>query len=239
MFESLLKFGVYRKVLQNYNFLTLKSSHFSVLRQGFCGIPGNLNLNSCASPFSDSYNNNLSNLNIIGSDLNDIKRSVFNYYQLRGPKIVKPRDVIRFWKIRPGDKVVVISGKDKGKTGEVLMCDRLRNQVKVKGCNMRKLLVDSQVVQIEKKIHYSNVQLLDHLLNVGTRVSIRYSHDNKPLRVSKKSGYVIPWPSKRKKEPRDCIEGEKDTSPEEALRRTYDYEKVFWGFLLVSGPRLR
>ncbi|UKJ90197.2 hypothetical protein MACJ_001128 [Theileria orientalis] len=156
---------------------------------------------------------------------NDISTNGFIYSQTRGPKIVKPRDIIKKWKIRPGDTVVVISGKDKGKTGEVLMCDKFRNQVKVKGCNMRKLLVDSQVVQIEKKIHYSNVQLVDKLLNVGTRVTIKYTPDNKPLRVSKKSGYVIPWPEKKKREPREVVEGEKDTKPEEALRRTYDYHK--------------
>ncbi|UKK02266.1 50S ribosomal protein L24 [Theileria orientalis] len=155
----------------------------------------------------------------------DIVTNGFIYSQIRGPKIVKPRDIIKRWKIRPGDEVVVISGKDKGKTGEVLMCDKFRNQVKVKGCNMRKLLVDSQVVQIEKKIHYSNVQLVDKLLNVGTRVTIKYTPDNKPLRVSKKSGYVIPWPEKKKREPREVVEGEKDTKPEEALRRTYNYHK--------------
>nr|PVC50162.1 hypothetical protein MACL_00002501 [Theileria orientalis] len=163
----------------------------------------------------------------------DIVTNRFTYWQTRGPKIVKPRDIIKRWKIRPGDKVVVISGKDKGKTGEVLMCDKLRNQVKVKGCNMRKLLVDSQVVQIEKKMHYSNVQLVDKLLNVGTRVTIKYTPDNKPLRVSKKSGYVIPWPEKKKREPREVFEGEKDTKPEEALRRTYDYHKDLFSMNLL------
>ncbi|EAN32469.2 ribosomal protein L24 [Theileria parva strain Muguga] len=194
MFENLLKFGAYRKVSQSYNFLTLKLCNFSVLCNNSARNHGILN--SCATTFSESSPNYPSNLNNNLPNSNDIKRNLFNYFQSRGPKIVKPKDVIHFWKIRPGDKVTVISGKDKGKVGEVLMCDRLRNQVKVKGCNMRKLLVDSQIVQIEKKIHYSNVQLVDQLLNVGTRVSIRYSHDNKPLRVSKKSGYVIPWPSK-------------------------------------------
>ncbi|CDR93966.1 50S ribosomal subunit L24, putative [Babesia bigemina] len=129
--------------------------------------------------------------------------------QRRGPKIVKPRDTIRFWKIRVGDKVTVISGKEKGKSGEVLACDKLRNQVKVKGCNMvgvttvsdnttqRRLVVDGQVAHIEKKIHYSNVQLVDPLLNCATRVAIRFSGSNEPLRVSKKSGYVIPWPEEK------------------------------------------
>ncbi|AFZ79058.1 50S ribosomal subunit L24, putative [Theileria equi strain WA] len=150
----------------------------------------------------------------------------FSHLQYRGAKIAKPKDLIKFWKIKPGDKVVVISGKDKGKVEEVLMCDKLRNQVKVKGCNMRKLFVDSQLVQIEKKIHYSNVQLIDPMLNCGTKVTIRYGSDNKPLRVSKKSGCVIPWPEKKSVDRGDLIEGEKDTKPEIALQRTYDYKKV-------------
>ncbi|KAK2195399.1 bifunctional Ribosomal protein L26-L24 [Babesia duncani] len=150
----------------------------------------------------------------------------FNLYniQSRGAKIVKPRDVIRFWKIRPGDQVVVISGKDKDKVNEVLQCDKLRNQVKVRGCNMRKLMVDGQMVQIEKKIHYSNVQLVDPLLKCGTRVSIKF-YDGEPLRVSKKSGYVIPWPKRKPKEEPDLEQGPKDTDPEVALKKTFDYHK--------------
>ncbi|BAM39900.1 50S ribosomal protein L24 [Theileria orientalis strain Shintoku] len=217
------------------------------------------------SSLCSSYRRNIWNLNFsrvtnsnsllsehTHTDL-DIVTNRFTYWQTRGPKIVKPRDIIKRWKIRPGDKVVVISGKDKGKTGEVLMCDKLRNQVKVKGCNMRKLLVDSQVVQIEKKMHYSNVQLVDKLLNVGTRVTIKYTPDNKPLRVSKKSGYVIPWPEKVGRLRRnvaleekgtqrysssyytglEVFEGEKDTKPEEALRRTYDYHKDLFSMNLL------
>ncbi|KAK1937316.1 putative 50S ribosomal subunit L24 [Babesia divergens] len=127
----------------------------------------------------------------------DVTSAGFSFTQRRGAKLAKPKDIINFWKIRVGDKVVVISGKDKGKVGEVLACDKLRNQVKVKDCNMRKLLVDGQMVMIEKKIHYSNVQLIDPLLNCGTRVSIRFNRDKEPLRVSKKSGYVIPWPAEK------------------------------------------
>ncbi|KAK1443835.1 hypothetical protein BgAZ_207110 [Babesia gibsoni] len=148
------------------------------------------------------------------------------FSQRRGPKLAKPRDLIRFWKIKVGDKVEVISGKDKGKVGEVLACDKLRNQVKVKGCNMRKLLVDGQPVMIEKKLHYSNVQLMDPLLNCATRVAIRYNKHKEPLRVSKKSGYVIPWPEEKAEPDKDLIEGEKDTKPEVALERTYNYKMV-------------
>ncbi|GFE55012.1 ribosomal protein L24 [Babesia ovis] len=114
-------------------------------------------------------------------------------------------------------QVEVISGKEKGKVGEVLACDKLRNQVKVKGCNMRKLVVDGRVLHIEKKIHYSNVQLVDPLMKVSvvppvslfgttnkmSHVSyylIKMEADNCPVRVSKKSGYIIPWPEEKPEE---------------------------------------
>lgn len=45
------------------------------------------------------------------------------------------------------------------------------------------------------------------------------------VRVSKKSGCVIPWPEKKSVDRGDTVEGEKDTKPEIALQRTYDYKK--------------
>lgn len=105
MFENLLKFGAYRKVSQSYNFLTLKLCNFSVLCNNSARNHGILN--SCATTFSESSPNYPSNLNNNLPNSNDIKRNLFNYFQSRGPKIVKPKDVIHFWKIRPGDKVIL------------------------------------------------------------------------------------------------------------------------------------
>eukprot|EP00371_Babesia_bovis_P001603 XP_001610250.1 50S ribosomal subunit L24 [Babesia bovis T2Bo] len=157
---------------------------------------------------SVSYNGIQDALHIPESDSRGATSSAtaWLYLQKRGPKLVKPKDIIHFWKIRVGDKVTVISGKDKGKSGEVLACDKLRNQVKVKGCNLRKIVVDGQELHIEKKIHYSNVQLIDPLLNCATRVAIRFNKDNEPLRVSKKSGYVIPWPEEKPEEEKGSSE---------------------------------
>ncbi|KAI4837442.1 50S ribosomal protein L24 [Plasmodium brasilianum] len=146
--------------------------------------------------------------------------------QVRNHKIIKPRNIIKLWKIKTGDEVKVISGKDKGKIGEVLCCDRFRNMVKVKGCNLRKLFIDNKFVYIEKKIHYSNVQLIDSFLKTNTKVCIRYTDDNQIIRISKKSGVVIPWPDDKKKEDEyeQVEENPLDTAPQEALKKTYDYK---------------
>ncbi|VWU52417.1 50S ribosomal protein L24, putative [Hepatocystis sp. ex Piliocolobus tephrosceles] len=146
--------------------------------------------------------------------------------QVRTHKIIKPRNIIKIWKIKPGDEVKVISGKEKGKIGEVLSCDKFRNMVKVKGCNLRKVFIDNKFVYIEKKIHYSNVQLIDNFLKTNTKVCIRYTEDNQIIRISKKSGIVIPWPSDKQKEDPYAQEEENplDTSPQEALKKTYDYK---------------
>ncbi|CEM09911.1 unnamed protein product [Vitrella brassicaformis CCMP3155] len=148
-------------------------------------------------------------------------------WDARGPKMVKPRNIIRHWKIKPGDEVGVIMGKEKGKTGKVLATDALRNQVKVKGCNLRKIFWQNKWIYIEKKIHYSNVLLLDPVLRETTRVALRYTDDGQKVRISKKTGTVIPWPESKRRiiNYEDKADGPKDTLPEDALARTYDYKK--------------
>ncbi|SCM19049.1 50S ribosomal protein L24, putative [Plasmodium chabaudi chabaudi] len=167
-----------------------------------------------------------SSQNQIGYLLSNVNNLFLKYAQVRNHKIIKPRNIIKVWKIKPGDEVKVISGKDKGKIGEVLSCDKFRNMVKVKGCNLRKIFLDNKYVYIEKKIHYSNVQLIDNFLKTNTKVSIRYTDDNQMIRISKKSGIVIPWPIDKKVESEydQAEENPLDTHPEEALKKTYDYK---------------
>ena len=70
----------------------------------------------------------------MASHENDARRSV----KSSCPKLVKPKHWIRFWKIRKGDEVYVLSGKDKRREGTVLQTDFRRNMLKVSGCNLRK-----------------------------------------------------------------------------------------------------
>ncbi|CAJ1348050.1 unnamed protein product [Effrenium voratum] len=146
----------------------------------------------------------------------------------RGPKVVKPRLMIRTWKIRPGDLVYVSSGIDKANVGEVLMIDPRRNMLKVKGVNKRKVLDDDGNPKfIEKKIHYSNVALMDPAAGRPTRVGLTFTEDGEAIRISKLSGHIIPWPDppKHMQKEEEHEEGPKDTPPEIALRKTYDYHE--------------
>mmetsp|Transcript_129722 Transcript_129722/g.252699 ORF Transcript_129722/g.252699 Transcript_129722/m.252699 type:complete len:199 (-) Transcript_129722:60-656(-) len=144
----------------------------------------------------------------------------------RGPKLAKAKNWIRTWKLRPGDRVFVNSGKDKGSTGEVLMTDFKRNMVKVRGCNLRKVRDEEGNYKfIEKKIHYSNCALIDPVENTPTRIGLTFTEQGEVIRLSHRTGRVIPWPDdpRDKKELQQHTDGPKDTPPEKALEKTYDY----------------
>ena len=100
-------------------------------------------------------------------------------------------------KIRTNDEVVVISGKDKGKTGRVLRVDRKAEKVYVEGLNIIKrhqranpANPNAQVGVIEREapIHVSNVAIVDPKDNKPTRVGIRRDENGRRMRVTKRSG---------------------------------------------------
>ena len=99
-------------------------------------------------------------------------------------------------KIRTNDEVVVISGKDKGKTGKVIRVDRSRERVYVEGLNMIKRhqrplpgRPNMQVGVIEKEgpIHISNVAIADPKDRKPTRVGVRRGEGGSRMRVTKRS----------------------------------------------------
>ena len=98
-------------------------------------------------------------------------------------------------KIRRDDEVIVISGKDRGKTGKVLRVDPKAERVFVEGLNIVKrhskprpgTTEPGGVVEKEGPIHISNVMLLDPQDNKPTRVGIS-REDGKRFRVAKKTG---------------------------------------------------
>ena len=98
-------------------------------------------------------------------------------------------------KIRRDDSVVVISGKDRGKTGKVLRVDPVKERVYVEGLNIVKRHQRPRpgstdpggVVEKEGPIHISNVMLLDPQDNKPTRVSIS-REDGKRFRVARTTG---------------------------------------------------
>ena len=103
-------------------------------------------------------------------------------------------------RIRTDDQVIVISGKDKGKTGRVLRVDRKGDRVFVEGLNMIKrhqrptpLNPNAQAGVIEKEgpIDVSNVMLLDPKDNKPTRVGVRVDEGGKRVRYAKRTGNEI------------------------------------------------
>ncbi|MEA2376101.1 MAG: large subunit ribosomal protein, partial [Thermoleophilaceae bacterium] len=92
---------------------------------------------------------------------------------------------------------VVISGKDKGKTGKVLRVDRKAEKVFVEGLNMIKrhqrpnpARPNAQVGVIEREaaIHVSNVAIVDPKDGKPTRVTVRRDDNGRRMRVTKRSG---------------------------------------------------
>jgi large subunit ribosomal protein L24 len=99
-------------------------------------------------------------------------------------------------KIKKGDKVVVLAGRDKGKTGEVIRSIPSEDRVIVRGVNVVKRHqrpTQTSAGGIETKeapIHVSNVAIADPKSGEATRVGFKVEGDRK-VRVAKKSGEVI------------------------------------------------
>ena len=101
------------------------------------------------------------------------------------------------WKIKKGDKVTVISGKDKGKSGEILKVIRSQRRVLVAGVNMVKRHQATKpgqpggVISKEAPLHSSNVMHLDPVSGKPTRVGYKLLDDGRKVRFAKASGELI------------------------------------------------
>jgi large subunit ribosomal protein L24 len=101
------------------------------------------------------------------------------------------------FKIKKGDNVQVVSGKDKGKTGEVIRVLRADDRVMVRGVNVIKRHTKASqtstggIIEREAAIHISNVALVDPKSNEATRVGYRFLDDGRKVRFAKRSGEVI------------------------------------------------
>jgi large subunit ribosomal protein L24 len=99
-------------------------------------------------------------------------------------------------KIKKGDKVIVLTGRDKGKSGEVKHVDPAASKVTVQGINVQtKHSKPSQsgpggLTKIEAPIHVSNVALADPKTGKPTRIGYKKVGDSK-VRVAKRSGEQI------------------------------------------------
>src|SRR5208282_2846061 len=100
-------------------------------------------------------------------------------------------------KIKKGDKVVVLTGRDKGKEGEVLRVLIDQERVVVQGVSMVKRHTrpgagqPGGIIDKEGTIHISNVALIDPKSSKPTRVGFKVLADGKKVRVAKRSGEVF------------------------------------------------
>lgn len=101
-------------------------------------------------------------------------------------------------KVKKGDEVIVISGKDKGATGKIIRVDRSRDRVVVEGVNMitKNIKADQQRpgketgrVRQEAPLHVSNVALVED--GKPVRIGYRFDNDGTKVRISRRTGKEI------------------------------------------------
>ncbi|MET1410882.1 50S ribosomal protein L24 [Roseibium sp. HPY-6] len=100
-------------------------------------------------------------------------------------------------KIKKGDTVVVLTGRDKGKSGEVIQVLPTDNKALVRGINMvrrhqkQTQTQEAGIVSKEAPVHLSNVALADPKDGKPTRVGFKIQDDGTKVRVAKRSGDLI------------------------------------------------
>jgi large subunit ribosomal protein L24 len=100
-------------------------------------------------------------------------------------------------KIKKGDNVVVISGRDKGRTGEVLRVFPTEGRLIVQGVHVAKRHTKARmgepggIVEKELTVHISNVSHIDPASGKPTRIGYKILGDGRKVRVARRSGEVI------------------------------------------------
>ena len=101
-------------------------------------------------------------------------------------------------RIKKGDRVVVISGAERGKRGEVLQVLPKQNGAVVQGVRVAKRHVKPRgmsqpggIVEVEAPVHLSNLMLIDPTSDKPTKVGFRVLEDGRKVRVAKVTGGVI------------------------------------------------
>ena len=100
-------------------------------------------------------------------------------------------------KIKKGDKVVVLTGRDKGRTGEIVQVMPKENRALVRGVNLVKrhqrqtMNQEGGIIQKEAPVDLSNLALADPKDGKPTRVGFKILDDGRKVRVAKRSGELI------------------------------------------------
>jgi large subunit ribosomal protein L24 len=109
----------------------------------------------------------------------------------------KPSEALKMH-VKRGDTVQVISGREKGKIGEITRVFPKESKVIVEGVNVKTKHVkprqegeSGQITTFEAPIHSSNVMLYSEKQKVASRVCYTYSEDGRKVRMLKKTGEII------------------------------------------------
>ncbi|HEX9608854.1 MAG TPA: 50S ribosomal protein L24 [Candidatus Paceibacterota bacterium] len=100
-------------------------------------------------------------------------------------------------KIKKGDNIIVIAGKDRGKSGKVVRAFPAKDAVIIEGVNLKKKHQrptrrnqKGQIIDVTMPIHVSNVQLVDPKGGKPTRIGFSIE-GGKKVRIAKKSGSIL------------------------------------------------
>ncbi|MFH0769896.1 MAG: 50S ribosomal protein L24 [Candidatus Peregrinibacteria bacterium] len=144
-------------------------------------------------------------------------------------------------KLRTGDHVVVISGKDKGKSGTILRVLHETNRVVVSDVNMRKKHIKKQadragqIIRYEASLSASNVAFLDPKLKKPTRIGFTFDENGRKQRIAKLSAQTIVEGKKTKvvregKEEKEGKEGKEAVEQRgEAPKKAPFWKKMAFG----------
>jgi large subunit ribosomal protein L24 len=100
-------------------------------------------------------------------------------------------------KIKKGDKVIVLAGRDKGKSGEVVGVNPREHRAMVQGVNLVKrhqrqtAQVEGGIISKEAPIQLSNLAIVDPKTGKPTRIGFKILDDGRKVRVAKRSGDLI------------------------------------------------
>ncbi|XP_028316998.1 large ribosomal subunit protein uL24m [Gouania willdenowi] len=134
------------------------------------------------------------------------------------------------WSVLKGDMVEILAGKDKGKQGKVIQVFRRRNWVILEGLNTHYRYIGKSddyrgtYIASEAPLLLQNIALIDPADRKPTEVEWKFTEEGERVRVSLRTGRIIPKPVVERRDgivPEQWKDGPKDTSPEDALEKTY------------------
>ncbi|XP_026202608.1 probable 39S ribosomal protein L24, mitochondrial [Anabas testudineus] len=134
------------------------------------------------------------------------------------------------WSVFRGDKVEILTGKDKGKQGTVIQVFRHRNWLILEGLNTHHRYIGKSedyrgtYIASEAPILVRDVALIDPSDRKPTEVEWKFTEEGERVRVSMRTGRIIPKPVVERRDgivPEQWKDGPKDTSPENTLEKTY------------------